>query len=316
MEANVNINLLNAVNALKAKEGTKGEIMKRNNFLVKGIALSALTAALALSFSLVLSGCGSKSPEKIAAEIEKLQEELEKTQSAGDAEIAETNSGTASGGIKGFIQRHPIVARYIIPCLAGIIIGLAVAFLGRIIIVWLKDDNSGLFSGILEPVGWIISVALGVAGITTIIVAGFILKKLPLGFSISYLVSNVVFGMKFFIDVIEEENAAASGCFITSAVCRSFAKPDDCYELSLFRQFRDGWLTEQPEGPALIEQYYRSAPGIVAAIDRSPAPDAVYRRIWDEHLAPCLRAIENGQLEDCKGRYISMVETLGAEYLQ
>jgi tetratricopeptide (TPR) repeat protein len=116
------------------------------------------------------------------------------------------------------------------------------------------------------------------------------------------------------------ENQAASpnssgGCFITSAVCGSFAKPDDCYELTLFRQFRDGWLAAQPEGPALIEQYYRAAPAIVAAIDRRPDRDAVYRGVWDAWLAPCLRAIENGQLEDCKGRYISMVETLGAEYL-
>jgi tetratricopeptide (TPR) repeat protein len=117
-------------------------------------------------------------------------------------------------------------------------------------------------------------------------------------------------------DNLNNANSANSsgGCFITSAVCRSFAKPDDCYELSRFRRFRDGWLTQQPEGPALIERYYRTAPGIVAAIDRSPAPDAVYRRIWDAHLAPCLLAIENGRLEDCKRRYISMVETLGAEW--
>jgi tetratricopeptide (TPR) repeat protein len=106
-----------------------------------------------------------------------------------------------------------------------------------------------------------------------------------------------------------------SGCFITSAVCTSFAKPDDCYELSQFRQFRDGWLTQQPDGPALIERYYRTAPAIVAAIDHSPQRDAVYRGIWDAHLAPCLLAIENDRLEDCKRRYISMVETLGAEYL-
>jgi tetratricopeptide (TPR) repeat protein len=108
---------------------------------------------------------------------------------------------------------------------------------------------------------------------------------------------------------------SSGGCFITGAVCRSFAKPDDCYELSRFRQLRDGWLAEQPDGSALIEQYYSSAPGIVAAIDRSPAPDAVYRRIWDAWLAPCLCALETGRLEDCKQQYINMVETLGAEYL-
>ncbi|MDR2510520.1 MAG: hypothetical protein LBC77_07755, partial [Spirochaetaceae bacterium] len=146
--------------------------MKQNNFLVKGIALSALTAALALSASLVLSGCGSKSPEKIAAEIEKLQAELEKTQSAGDAEIAETNSGTASGGIKGFIKLYPVVA--------GIITGLAAAFFCKIIMMFFTSNSydegtlNAMFCGCMDGFcGLTISVAFEIAGIIAIIVAGF-----------------------------------------------------------------------------------------------------------------------------------------------
>ena len=52
-------------------------------------------------------------------------------------------------------------------------------------------------------------------------------------------------------------------CFITTAVCEAEGKPDDCAELTAFRRFRDGWLSQQPDGPALIEEYYEIAPAIV-----------------------------------------------------
>lgn len=31
-------------------------------------------------------------------------------------------------------------------------------------------------------------------------------------------------------------------CYITTAVCETFGKPDDCYELRLLRTYRDGYL--------------------------------------------------------------------------
>jgi hypothetical protein len=48
----------------------------------------------------------------------------------------------------------------------------------------------------------------------------------------------------------------AMGCFITTAVCDFLSEPDDCYELTLFRSFRDNWLSFQPDGKQLVEQYY------------------------------------------------------------
>ena len=63
----------------------------------------------------------------------------------------------------------------------------------------------------------------------------------------------------------------SGGCFITSAVCDSFGKPDDCYELTTFRNFRDNWLSTQPDGKNLIAQYYEIAPKIVAEIDKLPS---------------------------------------------
>jgi hypothetical protein len=105
------------------------------------------------------------------------------------------------------------------------------------------------------------------------------------------------------------------GCFITTAVCGSFGKGDDCRELTAFRAFRDNWLAKQPDGQSLITEYYRIAPGIVAAIDKSGNRNAVYRGIWDTYLTDCMRLIENREFAVCKQRYIAMIESLKIIYL-
>lgn len=38
--------------------------------------------------------------------------------------------------------------------------------------------------------------------------------------------------------------SSSSGCYITTAACSSFKKSDDCYELNMFRRFRDNWLIQ------------------------------------------------------------------------
>lgn len=104
-------------------------------------------------------------------------------------------------------------------------------------------------------------------------------------------------------------------CFITTAVCEHSGKPDDCYELTAFRAFRDGYLASSEGGAALIDEYYEIAPAIVTCIDLFAEKDAVYPMLREKYLAPCLDDIENGRLEACKNRYIDMVHTLRHRYL-
>lgn len=115
---------------------------------------------------------------------------------------------------------------------------------------------------------------------------------------------------------IERREHPSNGCFITSAVCKSFHKPDDCYELTAFRAFRDDWLKKQPDGADLIQEYYQIAPEIVTHIDTSPDCNAIYLDIWNTYLEPCLRAIEDDNMEHCKSVYTSMVRTLQKQYLK
>lgn len=105
-------------------------------------------------------------------------------------------------------------------------------------------------------------------------------------------------------------SGASSGCYITSATCECYGKPDDCYELTMFRNFRDNWLRFQPDGENLIQQYYKTAPSIVAAINAEPNKDEIYRTIYEKYLVPCLSFIENGENEKCKALYTVMIHTL------
>ena len=101
-----------------------------------------------------------------------------------------------------------------------------------------------------------------------------------------------------------------SSCFITTAVCNSFNKPDDCYELTMFRNFRDEWLMSQSDGKPLIDEYYDIAPRIVEKIDNLPNAAQVYQSIWNKYLKPCLTCIEKKNYLHCKEIYIAMVNNL------
>lgn len=99
-------------------------------------------------------------------------------------------------------------------------------------------------------------------------------------------------------------------CFITTAACEYFGKPDDCYELTMLRQFRDGWLAVQPGGEALIREYYRIAPSIVEALNASEQRDTIYQDIWNHYIMPCVWLIEQNAYEPCRELYEKMVQDI------
>ena len=108
---------------------------------------------------------------------------------------------------------------------------------------------------------------------------------------------------------------AVTGCYITTAVCEMQNKPDDCYELTMFRKFRDEWLAEQPNGKDLIQEYYEIAPTIVNLIDKDKNRTEIYENINRQYLLPCLKLIEEQDYEECKEKYVAMVENLRKHYI-
>lgn len=103
-------------------------------------------------------------------------------------------------------------------------------------------------------------------------------------------------------------------CYITTAVCESLGKPDDCYELNLLREYRDQYLLKQPEGEALVREYYDIAPTIVKRMEREAEHMQLYQEIWHQYLLPCIRLIEEGRQEECQSVYEEMVNVLGRRY--
>ena len=95
----------------------------------------------------------------------------------------------------------------------------------------------------------------------------------------------------------------------------AYDTPDDCAELTAFRAFRDGYLMETADGPDLVEEYYRIAPQIVAAIDGCADRADRYETIRRQYLQPCYDALCNGREGECKAHYIRMVRDLEQEYL-
>ena len=115
------------------------------------------------------------------------------------------------------------------------------------------------------------------------------------------------------IDTIEK-GFRRKFCYITTAVCRTFGKPDDCYELNAFRRYRDDYLMNIPGGEEMIHRYYDIAPTIVKHIDATGYADEIYRNIWEEDLRVCLSEIENGEFEQCADHYRQMVERMYDRY--
>ncbi len=86
--------------------------------------------------------------------------------------------------------------------------------------------------------------------------------------------------------------------------------PDDCHELTTLRRYRDMWLAKQPGGQELIDEYYRVAPGIVEKVNaRADAAD-VWERVYQEHILPCVAAVEADDNERAKVLYLQMVDEL------
>jgi len=105
-------------------------------------------------------------------------------------------------------------------------------------------------------------------------------------------------------------------CFITTAVCKTLQKPDDCEELMKFRHFRDTFMQKTPEMKAEVEEYYIIAPKICDAIDkRADEARITYLSIWEEHLKPAFQAIDGGNLQNAYDLYKNMVYKLKEEYL-
>ena len=110
-------------------------------------------------------------------------------------------------------------------------------------------------------------------------------------------------------------SSTSRGCFITTAACDALGKGENCDELIRIKEIRDTYIVNQPNGEALISEYYRIAPQIVMKIDESDNPIKEYIDLWNGYIDVCYKYILEQKYDKMMNIYINMVEYLKEKYL-
>jgi len=100
-----------------------------------------------------------------------------------------------------------------------------------------------------------------------------------------------------------------TGCFITTAACTFQGLPDDCYELTALRAFRDNYLLKNAFGRALVEHYYQVAPALAAQLTDSTS----LSQVWSE-IQHTVAALEQHDYAAAVQIYRNMVKDLQIKF--
>ena len=111
-----------------------------------------------------------------------------------------------------------------------------------------------------------------------------------------------------------DRSTCVDRCFLTTACCEAYGKPDDCHELETLRAFRNGWLRFQPGGAEAIATYGVVAPKICAELARDPRRDFQLARIYWGTIVPCLALIRLGLRRPAYALYRRLVTRLMVRY--
>ena len=97
--------------------------------------------------------------------------------------------------------------------------------------------------------------------------------------------------------IYKQERSSDSSCYISTACIKARNLPDNCWELTVLRSFRDKVLRTTECGRADVEHYYAIAPRIVDAIGKRPDATDIFCNLYKELVLPCVELIEMGQYD-------------------
>lgn len=112
------------------------------------------------------------------------------------------------------------------------------------------------------------------------------------------------------------EEGGGDGCFITTACLTARGLGDDCEQLETFRSFRDSYVRALPDGERIIEEYYRNAPRVVAAIEHSSDRRQTYQRLYEQEIGGVLELLCEGHEREAFERCMAAYERLKEGYLR
>lgn len=111
---------------------------------------------------------------------------------------------------------------------------------------------------------------------------------------------------------------ARKDCFLTEACCAEVGLPDDCFELTVLRRYRDHVLAVRPGGAAEIRVYYALAPVLLRALGHEQRKRDLLR-LYFTHILPCAVLATCGLNGAAHSRYVAMMvrlcERLAPAYL-
>lgn len=110
--------------------------------------------------------------------------------------------------------------------------------------------------------------------------------------------------------------SSSSGCFITTATCKSHNLPDDCHELTSLRAFRDNFMKKDEKMMAEVMEYYEIAPKICSNIDKLENSSEIYDSIWSEYLRDAVDSVDAGENQKAYEIYKNMVFDLKKRFLE
>lgn len=107
---------------------------------------------------------------------------------------------------------------------------------------------------------------------------------------------------------------SANGCFLTSACVGVMGLPDDCFELTVLRSFRDTYLHNCINGIQEINEYYFIAPQVIARIYAEKDATKTLKLIYEELIIPCVDLICSGQYEVAHIKYRNYILRLSEQF--
>lgn len=111
-------------------------------------------------------------------------------------------------------------------------------------------------------------------------------------------------------DFLSDVGNIFSDCFLTTATCRNRNLPDDCFELTALRQFRDEFVAVNH--PEQVTAYYALAPKIVAGIDSREDASALWDEIYTTYIVPCAQLAAVRRYETAHSIYTRMIGVVAA----
>lgn len=104
----------------------------------------------------------------------------------------------------------------------------------------------------------------------------------------------------------KERGSGSREFFLTTVCCEEKGLPDDCYELTMMRKYRDEVLKKTEQGQQIVNFYYEQAPRIVEQIKKSDKKKEICEWIYNE-INEVIKQFENGQLNEAGNRYLLMM---------